>query len=84
MEIFQDCGNRPIVFLRFNPDGYKENGIKYKSCFEPSNNGLKINEIEFNKRMDLIVQKIKEYSINIPLKEITIEYYYYSDITSVV
>jgi len=34
MEISQDVGHRPIVFIRFNPDQYiDKNGIKIKSCW---------------------------------------------------
>lgn len=84
MEIFQDCGNRPIIFLRFNPDSYENNGIKYKSCFQIANKtGLKVDENEFRKRMTKIVEKINFYFVQAPLKEITIEHYFYSyNITS--
>jgi hypothetical protein len=35
MEISQDLGHRPIIFIRFNPDSYKnENGILIKSCWK--------------------------------------------------
>jgi hypothetical protein len=40
MEIFQNCGNRPIVFIRFNPDSYTKNMIKY---FKTTGNGLVVN-----------------------------------------
>jgi len=34
MEISQDVGHRPLVFLRFNPDGYTDqNGNQIKSCW---------------------------------------------------
>jgi hypothetical protein len=34
MEISQDIGHRPIIFIRFNPDDYYDrNGRKVKSCF---------------------------------------------------
>lgn len=34
MEISQDLGHRPIVFIRFNPDSYTDkNGKKIKSCW---------------------------------------------------
>ena len=33
MEISQDVGHRPIVFIRFNPDDYEDNGKKITSCW---------------------------------------------------
>ena len=35
MEISQDLGHRPIVFIRFNPDDYMDkDGNKIKSCWK--------------------------------------------------
>ena len=33
MQLSQDVGHRPIVFIRFNPDAYMKDGIKVKSCW---------------------------------------------------
>jgi hypothetical protein len=33
MELFIDFGQRPIIFIRFNPDNYLLDGKKIKSCF---------------------------------------------------
>ena len=33
MKLSQDVGHRPIVFIRFNPDAYTENGLNVTSCF---------------------------------------------------
>lgn len=34
MQLSQDVGHRPIVFIRFNPDGYvTSDGVKMSSCF---------------------------------------------------
>jgi hypothetical protein len=32
MEIFWNCGSRPIVFIRFNPDAFEEDGKRQKGC----------------------------------------------------
>ena len=32
MELSQDLGHRPIVFIRFNPDDYEKDGTKITSC----------------------------------------------------
>ena len=49
MEIFKDVGERPIVFIRFNPDDYTdENGKKITSCWA------------VNKERKMTVKKSKE------------------------
>lgn len=78
MEIFQDCGNRPIVFLRFNPDSYTKNMIKYGGCFKITGNGLGVNKDEFKKRMECIVKDIDNYLIYKPEKELTVHHYFYN------
>lgn len=77
MELFQDCGSRPIVFLRFNPDGYEEGGKKYKGCFKETQ-GLSVDSKEFKKRMSEVVRVIEAYKVNIPQKEVTVEQFFYT------
>jgi len=48
MELSQDVGHRPIIFIRFNPDGYKKDGKKVSSCW--SRNKLDILTISKNKK----------------------------------
>jgi hypothetical protein len=79
MEIFEDCGNRPIVFLRFNPDSYEEDGKKYEGCFKQTKTvGLKVDKKEFDKRMGKVVERVEHYRRNIPRKEVEIEHFFYS------
>lgn len=41
MEISRDVGHRPLIFLRFNPDGYTDGeNEKVKSCWSVSKQGL--------------------------------------------
>ena len=80
MEIFQDCGNRPIVLLRFNPDSYEENYIKHNGCFKINKSGLKIDEKEFERRVKILIERIDFYMKNTPKKEVTIENFFYSDV----
>ena len=67
MEISQDVGHRPIIFIRFNPDGYKKNGKKITSCWNLNKNGIcvvkksKINE--WNERLSCLENTIS-YCIN--------------------
>ena len=74
MELFQDLGNRKLVLIRINPDKYKEDGKTIKSCFTFSKtNTIKATTKNFNKRFNLLVEKIKYYIDNEPEKEITVE-----------
>ena len=40
MELSQDVGDRPIVFIRFNPDEYEENGATITSCWGNDKKGI--------------------------------------------
>jgi hypothetical protein len=40
MELSQDVGHRPIVFIRFNPDEYEKDGTIITSCWGCDKNGL--------------------------------------------
>jgi hypothetical protein len=40
MELSQDVGHRPIVFIRFNPDEYEKDGTTITSCWGCDKNGL--------------------------------------------
>lgn len=80
MQIFQDLGNRPVIFLRFNPDGYKdkETGKNVTGCFlktKTINNSLQIKE--WNRRFLKLKEKIDYNISNIPNKEVNIEYLFY-------
>jgi hypothetical protein len=52
----QEALNRPIVFIRFNPDEYLENNSKISSCWEINSNGLYIikknKQNEWNDRLE--------------------------------
>jgi len=81
MEIFQDFGNRPIIFIRFNPDKYiNKKGEKIESCFR-NQNQLNIPIIKskknWNLRLELLKRTISKWIIDIPEKEITYEYLFY-------
>jgi hypothetical protein len=40
MELSQDLGHRPIVFIRFNPDDYTKNETKVTSCWYLNKKGI--------------------------------------------
>ena len=74
MEIFTALCNRPIIFIRFNPDNYD----KQKGIFSFSKDGI----IKPNKNYISRIKKLKEcidFHLNtIPIKEITIEYLFFN------
>jgi len=80
MEIFQDLGNRPIVFLRFNPDSYKNINTKkiIPSCFEKTQQRRNsLNKREWDRRIKLLNDRIKYYLNNCPPKEVMVEHLFY-------
>jgi len=79
-ELYEDFGNnKPIVFIRFNPDTYiNENGKKILSSFKYHNSNLIIRyQKEWENRLVLLKETINNWLINIPKKEITNEYLFY-------
>jgi hypothetical protein len=82
MEISQDLGHRPIVFIRFNPDGYTdETGIAIKSCWKINNLGImqiiKTREPEWNERLENLKKCIHYWTENSTEKTVeVIELYY--------
>jgi hypothetical protein len=81
MELFQDFGNRPIVFIRFNPDNYiNEDGKKILSSFKYHKSfdvPMIRNPKEWANRLNLLKETIEKYLVEIPSKEITYEYLLY-------
>jgi hypothetical protein len=67
MEIYLDIGKRPIIFIRFNPDDYNQNGKKITSCWGVDGNGFacvkKNKQKEWIQRLDLLKTTL-EYWIN--------------------
>ena len=63
MELSQDLGHRPIVFIRFNPDDYEKNGVKITSCWGKDKNGIcvvkKTKKNEWSQRLDVLAETIR-------------------------
>jgi hypothetical protein len=81
MELFQDFCNRPIVFIRFNPDKYiNEKGEKIPSSFK-MHKTLDVPVIrehkEWNNRLNLLKETSIKWLTEIPEREITYEYLFY-------
>jgi len=62
MELSQDLGHRPVVFIRFNPDDYEKDGINITSCWSQNTKGLfvvkKSKKNEWNKRLETLERQI--------------------------
>ena len=62
MELSQDVGHTPIVFIRFNPDEYEENGTKISSCWGLDKNGIcvikKSKKCEWTQRLNTLKDQI--------------------------
>ena len=70
-ELFLDCNSRPFVCIRLNPDSYKIKEKKIGGCFGfDEKNNIIVNQEEFEKRFDLLVEKIDYYLENGSKKDI--------------
>ena len=83
MEISQDVGHKPIVFLRFNPDSYIDiEGNKVNSCWKVNRTtGLLFidnkKEKEWKGRLKTLIEEIKYWTENKTEKTIEIVQLYY-------
>lgn len=62
MELSQDLGHRPIVFIRFNPDDYIENEKTITSCWAADKKGTcvvkKTKKNDWAQRLNVLEQHI--------------------------
>ena len=67
MELSQDLGHRPIIFIRFNPDDYEKNGKTITSCWGQNKKGIcvvKKSKIdEWKERLNILKDNVN-YWIN--------------------
>ena len=87
MELSQDLGHRPIVFIRFNPDDYKKDGKNITSCWGQNKNGIcvvkKSKQKEWLERLNTLEEQIKYwiYPENMTDKTIEIIQLYYDELS---
>jgi len=66
MELSQDVGHRPIVFIRFNPDAYNLNNKRITSCWGLNAFGICIikekKNVEWNSRLDALREQINYWT----------------------
>ncbi len=74
MEIFTALGNRPIIFIRFNPDNYD----KQKGIFSFSKDGIIKTNDNYIPRINKLKECIDFHLNTIPIKEITIVYLFFN------
>ena len=80
-ELFLDCASRPFVCIRFNPDSYKIKDKKIEGCFGfDEKNNIIVNQEEFEKRFDLLVEKMDYYLENGSKKDIECEKLFYDEV----
>ena len=84
MQLSQDVGHRPIVFIRFNPDSYIDNNNnKISSCFAQNKLGSlvikKNKKIEWQHRLTVLSDTIQYWIDNKTDKTIEIVHLFYSN-----
>jgi hypothetical protein len=82
MEISKDFDHRPVVLLRFNPDGYINNrGIKVPSCWISGGTGIfrvpKNRKTDWDIRLNILKEQISYWMCNKTDKTIEIIYLFY-------
>ena len=82
MEISQDIGHKPVVFIRFNPDAYvNQEGKKVTSCWRINGYGVldisKSKHDEWHTRIDMLLQQLEYWINNIPRKTVEIVELFY-------
>lgn len=83
MELSQDIGHRPIIFIRFNPDDYLDkDNIKITSCWEIDKRGIccikKTKIKEWNKRLNILKENIEYWIDNESNKTVEIIQLFYN------
>ena len=82
MILFQNCANRPMVILRFNPDKYiDKDQNKHPSCFAVHKHNGAIylkNHIDYDNRVNILVERFLYHVNNIPEKEFIEEKLFYN------
>jgi hypothetical protein len=79
--LWEALGKKPIVIIRFNPDGYKSSNKTIKSSPWEQKNGNITLKSEFKniwcRRMKLLIENIQYWLDNTPVDDITIKKLYY-------
>lgn len=83
MEIVQDTGMRPTVFIRFNPDSYTQNNVKYTSCWGTTTKGVPrvkpSKKEEWAQRLQTLQETIQSHINNPPSKLVSVQNLFYDE-----
>ncbi len=85
-ELFQDAGERPSCFLRFNPDSYMDtSGQRIPSCWTKNAMGVSVikDEKMWNARLCVLASAIQQNLTKTPQKLIHIEQLFFSSKVSI-
>lgn len=81
MELSQDVGHRNLVFVRFNPDEYIDNGVRINSCFSRTKQGFlvipKSKQVEWQHRLTVLHDTIQYWIDNRTNKTIEAVHLFY-------
>ena len=80
MQIWEDVGCRQMIFIRFNPDSYKDKeGKNITSCWSTNKQGILVikKEKEWDKRINKLLEEIEYWSNNEPEELRTIRQLFY-------
>lgn len=67
MQLWLDLGSRPLVLIRFNPDGYRNaTGARVRSCFKVDRT---VNVEEWTTRFTALRDEINKWLTTVPVKE---------------
>ena len=82
MQLSQDVGHRPIVFIRFNPDSYEDNGKNITSCFAQNKLGYlvikKSKQTEWQNRLNVLRDTIQYWMDHVTEKTVEVVHLFYS------
>ena len=81
MELSQDINHRPMIFIRFNPDNYNENGKSISSCWSINKSGIcvisKTKTREWSDRLSALKSQIEYWCSNRTDKTVEIVQLFY-------
>lgn len=85
VQLYEDVAHRPCVFLRFNPDSYKDiDGKRQKGCFKYTQTGLCVidSEKRMDERLEPVYKSLRTH-LTTPLeKSIHVEQFWYDNYQS--
>ena len=82
MEISQDIGHRPLVFIRFNPDKYvSADGVRHRSCWQMNKYGTYsvVGRDEWKKRLGYLQETVQYWMENRTNKLVEVVQLYFSE-----